>query len=161
MRKWRISLKNHSSTWSYPEPNLCWTKQDHAERRFWPYQRPKTVQKKAELLSSSLQQLNVRDWTLKDRILLQPREFRACLHNTGSSEGLMATVYIRYSREEWQLFTDCSMHSLKAILLHTGNVLSSIAVHYTENMKICRHIWAAWGAGQVSVELHEVQDCQW
>jgi hypothetical protein len=45
-------------------------------------------------------------------------------------EGLMAAINIRYSLEKWQLFIDCSMHSLKAMLLHKANVLTSILVAY-------------------------------
>jgi hypothetical protein len=40
----------------------------------------------------------------------------------------MAAMSIRYNLEEWQLFIDSSMHSLKAVLLHKGNVLPSIPV---------------------------------
>jgi hypothetical protein len=43
-------------------------------------------------------------------------------------EGLLAAMYIRYNPEEWRLFIDSSKHSLKAVLLHKGNVLPSIPV---------------------------------
>jgi hypothetical protein len=42
----------------------------------------------------------------------------------------MAAMNIRYNPEEWRLFTDSSMNSLKAVLLHKGNVLPSIPVAY-------------------------------
>jgi hypothetical protein len=51
-------------------------------------------------------------------------------------KGLTAAMNIRYYLEEWQLFIDSSMHSLRAVLLHKGNVLPSIpiacAVHKKE-----------------------------
>jgi hypothetical protein len=45
-------------------------------------------------------------------------------------EGLMAAMNIRYNPEEWRLFIDSSMHSLKAALLQKGKVLPSIPVVY-------------------------------
>jgi hypothetical protein len=38
----------------------------------------------------------------------------------------MAAMNIWYNPEKWRLFVDSSMHSLKAVLLHKGNVLPSI-----------------------------------
>jgi hypothetical protein len=43
-------------------------------------------------------------------------------------EGLLAALNIRHNPEEWRLFVDFSMHSLKAVLLHKGNVVPSIPV---------------------------------
>jgi hypothetical protein len=40
----------------------------------------------------------------------------------------VTTMNIRYNLEEWQLFINSSMHSLKALLLHEGNILPSIPV---------------------------------
>jgi hypothetical protein len=40
----------------------------------------------------------------------------------------MAAVNIRYYPEEWRLLIDFSMHSLKAVLLHKGNILPTIPV---------------------------------
>jgi hypothetical protein len=42
-------------------------------------------------------------------------------------EGLLAAMNIRQNPDEWRLFVDSSMHSLKAVL-HKGNVLPSIPV---------------------------------
>jgi hypothetical protein len=41
-------------------------------------------------------------------------------------KGLMAAMNIRYNPEEQQLFTDSSMHSLKAVLSHKIKVLQSL-----------------------------------
>jgi hypothetical protein len=43
-------------------------------------------------------------------------------------EVLISTINIRYNPEEWRLFIDSTMRSLKAVLLHKGNVLPSIPV---------------------------------
>jgi hypothetical protein len=51
-------------------------------------------------------------------------------------EGLMAAMNIRYNSEEWRLFIDSSMHSLKAVLLHKGNVLPSIPVAYAVHKQL-------------------------
>jgi hypothetical protein len=55
---------------------------------------------------------------------------------------MMAAMNIRYILEEWRPSIDSSMHSLKTVLLHKGNVLPSIPVAYAiykketyENMK--------------------------
>jgi hypothetical protein len=60
-------------------------------------------------------------------------------------EGLMAAAMnIRYNPEEWRLFTDSPTHSLKAVLLHKGNVLPSIpvacAIHKQETYKHMKEI---------------------
>jgi hypothetical protein len=44
---------------------------------------------------------------------------------------MIATMNIRYNPEEWQLFIESSMQSLRAVLLHKGNILPSICVAYT------------------------------
>jgi hypothetical protein len=38
-------------------------------------------------------------------------------------DGLMGALNINHNPEEWRLFTDSSKLSLKAVLLHNGNVL--------------------------------------
>jgi hypothetical protein len=47
-----------------------------------------------------------------------------------TSMGLMAAMNIRRNLEQWQLFTDSSMHSLKPVLLHKCNILPTIPVAY-------------------------------
>jgi hypothetical protein len=44
---------------------------------------------------------------------------------------MIAAVNITYNPEEWRLFIDSSMQSLRAVLLHKGNVLPSIRVAYS------------------------------
>jgi len=49
-------------------------------------------------------------------------------------DGLTQTLNINHNPLDWQLFTDSSKLSLKAVLLHNGNTLTSIPVgHSTHN----------------------------
>jgi len=53
----------------------------------------------------------------------------------------MTTVNIRYNPEEWQLFINSSMFSLKVLLLHEGNILPSIPVAYAIHKKdMCENV---------------------
>lgn len=48
-------------------------------------------------------------------------------------EGLMEELNIIYCNHEWRLFIDGSVTSIKAVLLHNGNLLPSIPVAYAPN----------------------------
>ena len=48
---------------------------------------------------------------------------------------LMAALRITYDPNEWRFFIDSSKTSLKAVLLHNGNVLPSIPVGHAVHMK--------------------------
>ena len=50
-------------------------------------------------------------------------------------DGLMATLRITHYADEWRLFIDSSKISLKAVLLHNGNVLPSIPAGHAVHMK--------------------------
>ena len=50
-------------------------------------------------------------------------------------EGLMAALNTTYDPNEWRPFIDSSKTSLKAVLLHNGNVLNSIPVSHAVHMK--------------------------
>ena len=56
----------------------------------------------------------------------------------------MTTMNIRYNPEEWQLFINSSVHNLKALLLHEGNILPSIpvacAIHKKETYENVKEI---------------------
>ena len=45
----------------------------------------------------------------------------------------MDAVHMRHSVDQWRIFIDASKRSLKAVLLHNGNKLSSIPVGYAPN----------------------------
>ena len=47
----------------------------------------------------------------------------------------MATLRITHDPDEWRLFIDSSKTSLKAVLLHNGNVLPSIPVGHAVHLK--------------------------
>lgn len=50
-------------------------------------------------------------------------------------DGLMASMGIIHNVEEWRLFIDSSCKSLKAVLLHIGNIHPSLPVAYSTSLK--------------------------
>jgi hypothetical protein len=100
------------------------------------------LKNKAELLSSRLQQCNLLDGTVKvtafrschkdfEQFFVTQGKLGACKN----VQGLMAAINIRYNLEEWRLFKDSPMHSLKAVLLHKGNIVPSTPVAYAVHKK--------------------------
>lgn len=49
--------------------------------------------------------------------------------------GLFASINLVYNPSEWRLFIDSSKSSLKAVLLHIGNVQKSLPVGYSHTLK--------------------------
>ncbi|XP_065444006.1 uncharacterized protein LOC101953070 isoform X3 [Chrysemys picta bellii] len=97
---------------------------------------------KAELLGSRLQQWNllagdVRVSMFCDRqkdlvpFFFMEGDLVAC----NSIDGVMAALNIVHDPDEWRLFIDSSKTSLKAVLLHNGNVLPSVPVGHAVHMK--------------------------
>jgi hypothetical protein len=89
----------------------------------------------ADLLHLRIQQWNLLDNTVNvtafhthhkdsEQFFITQGELSDCKN----VQGLMAAINIRYNLEEWPLFIDSSMHSLKAVLLHRRNILPSIPV---------------------------------
>ena len=88
---------------------------------------------KAELLGSRMQQWNL----LQDDVRISVFRSRhnqfepyfsmaeqvVYCHNVA---GLIEDLKIQYANEEWRLFIGSSKTSLKAVLLHNGNTLSSV-----------------------------------
>ena len=50
-------------------------------------------------------------------------------------QGLFQKIGIEYSASHWRLFIDSSRQSLKAVLLHNGNVYPSIPIAHSVRMK--------------------------
>ena len=50
-------------------------------------------------------------------------------------DGLFKALNMSHCSDEWKPFIDSSKVSLKAVLLHTGNVLPSIAVAHAFGVK--------------------------
>ena len=50
-------------------------------------------------------------------------------------EGLFSAVGINYDPTQWRLFIESSTKSLKAVLLHNGNIYPSIPLAYSLQMK--------------------------
>ena len=102
---------------------------------------------KAEILSSRLKEWNLLAPLYK---ISKPRKRHVTFENfyTMSSDsdhpslccctdiqGLFQEVVIPYSASDWRLFIDSSKRSLKAVLLHNGNVYPSIPVAHSVQMK--------------------------
>lgn len=49
--------------------------------------------------------------------------------------GLMEELQLQYALEEWRLFIDSSLVSLKAVLIHNGNKHPSIPLAHAVHMK--------------------------
>lgn len=96
----------------------------------------------AELLTSRLQQWNL----LHDSVLVTSQRKR---HQTFSCfftlrqglcfchdvSGLFQAIEIPCNPHEWRLFIDSSTTSLKAVLLHNGNLLPSLPLAHSAHMK--------------------------
>jgi hypothetical protein len=50
-------------------------------------------------------------------------------------DGLFKALNMNHCSDEWMLFTDSSKVSIKAVLLHNGNVLPSISVAHAFGIK--------------------------
>ena len=50
-------------------------------------------------------------------------------------DGLMKALSIGHIPHEWRLFIDSSKLTLKAVLLHNGNILRSVPIGYAAHMK--------------------------
>ena len=97
---------------------------------------------KSELLASCFQQWNLltpgtkvtfyRKWS-KDLSSLFSADGQLCYCN--NSPGLFESIGINYDPNDWRLFVDSLKESMKAVLLHNGNVLSSVAVAYSTTLK--------------------------
>jgi hypothetical protein len=97
---------------------------------------------KAELLASRLQQWNLLNGNVKVSASRSRQKRLAHFFKKEGNcvacsdvDGPMTALNINHKSEEWRLFTDPSKSSLKAVLLHNGNVLPSIPVGYAVNMK--------------------------
>ena len=49
--------------------------------------------------------------------------------------GLIKSMGLEYDVTEWRLFIDSSSRSLKAVLLHNGNIFSSISIGHSVQIK--------------------------
>jgi len=102
----------------------------------------KLPKNKAELLASRLQQWNVLHHSMKvTTFCARNHEFEQFFKTVGyftyckDTDGLMDAMHMRHNPEQWQLFTDASKTSLKAVLLHNRNKLPSIPVAFAPTTK--------------------------
>ena len=97
---------------------------------------------KAELLASRLKQKNLLD---KDVLIshYRKRNLDIAQHFTTDGplcycndiEGLYANLLQEYSSSDWRLFIDSSKCSLKAVLLHNGNLKPGIPIAHSVYLK--------------------------
>ena len=97
---------------------------------------------KSELLASRLQQWNL--LTLGTKVTFY-RQKSKDLSNLFSADGelcycnnipgLFESIGINYDLNDWRLFVDSSKESMKAVLLHNGNILPSVPVAYSTTLK--------------------------
>lgn len=96
----------------------------------------------AEILGSRLQQWNllhpqtrISVYRQRDAEFLDFFEEESDLVYCTNVEGLMSKLGYNYSPDQWRLFIDSSKSSLKAVLLHIGNDLSSVPAAYGIHVK--------------------------
>ena len=70
-------------------------------------------------------------------------------------QGLFQEIDIAYSASDWRLFIDSSKRSLKAALLHNGNVYPSIPIAHSVQMKEDRE------SVKILLELIQCNDHNW
>ena len=69
----------------------------------------------------------------KDLSSLFSADGQLCYCNNIS--GLFESIGINYDSNDWRLFVDSSKESMKAVLLHNGNVLPFVPVAYSTTLK--------------------------
>lgn len=97
---------------------------------------------KAELLGSRLQSWNLLEHSTKiSHFRNRHKKFSAFysmddnLAYCSDVHGLMEAFGRKHKPEEWRLFIDASKFSLKAVLLHNGNVLPSVPMAYSVHLR--------------------------
>ena len=97
---------------------------------------------KAEILGSRLKQWNLLEkdtkiskFRLRHEKLSSFFDVKDNLCYCKDVSGLMIELGYEHDSDEWRLFIDSSKTSLKAVLLHNGNVKPSIPVAHAVNMK--------------------------
>ena len=97
---------------------------------------------KAELLASRLKQwnllqsgVNVCSFRTRQESFAQFFSVKGELVYCADVGGIMQEFGYSHRSKEWRLFIDSSKLSLKAVMLHNGNVLPSIPIGYAAHMK--------------------------
>ena len=97
---------------------------------------------KAEILGSSLKQWNLLEQEIKISEFCHRNEKLSSFFDSYNSlcfcndvDGLMMELGYEHKCDEWRLFIDSSKASLKAVLLHNGNIHPSIPVAHAVQLK--------------------------
>ena len=122
---------------------------------------------KAEILSSRLKEWNLLAPSCK---ISKPRKRHVTFANfyamssdsdhfslcyCTNIQGLFQEIAVAYSASNWRLFIDSSKRSLKALLLHNGNVYPSIPIAHSVQMKEDRK------SVKILLELIQYNDHNW
>ena len=97
---------------------------------------------KAELLASRLQQWHLLAANTRVTVYRKRSVKLSGFYDTRETfcycsdiEGLMKELGVKHISDEWRLFIDSSKSSLKAILLHNGNMYPTVPLLHATNMK--------------------------
>lgn len=100
------------------------------------------TKEKSELLGSRLKQKNllaagtsIHVYRKREQQFSKYFEQEGGLVYCSDIPGLMNEFGIEYNKEDWRVFIDSSKTSLKAVLLHNGNMYASVPVGHSVHMK--------------------------
>jgi hypothetical protein len=117
---------------------------------------------KAELLGSRLKQwhllqpgVKITEYRTRQKNLVHFFEKKEHLVACTDVNGLMNSLNITHDPIEWRLFIDSSKLSLKAVLLHNGNLLPSIPIGHAVHMK------ETYGNMKLLLESIKYEDHKW
>lgn len=96
----------------------------------------------AELLASRLQEMNLLDASCSVTVFRKRHEafsqyytYNGLLCYCHDVDGVFHEIGLEHNPQQWRLFIDSSIHSLKAVLLHNGNRHPSIPVAHSASLK--------------------------
>lgn len=142
------SSESESEPFSYPDPTFETGETSHLPEQFTQSELNDLV-RDLNLPKISVELLGSR---LKEKKLLYPcttfswyrhreREFIPLFSQTDklvyckNVEGLFMTLGVQYNPADWRFFVDSSLRSMKGVLLHNGNLLSSLPLAYSVDLK--------------------------
>ena len=161
---WKMTMLILRLTFSVPAKILIFPNQNELDDLTRDLGRTKA---KAEILSSCLKEWNLLAPSCK---ISKPRKRHVTFANfyamssdsdhpslccSTDIQSLFQEIGIAYSASDWQLFMDSSMQSLKAVLLHNGNVYRSIPIAHFVQIKEDRE------SAKILLDLIQYNDYNW
>ena len=102
----------------------------------------KLTKEQSELLGSRLKQWNLLEEGTKSSVFRTLQEDFSIyfeMYNTlcfcNNTDALMGALGVQNIPSKWRIFIDSSKSSIKAVLLHNDNLLLSIPIAYSENLR--------------------------